>query len=131
MHDQDRRTRRQVLRDGAVLGGALAFPGFLAACGGDDSSSGASSGKGGAKAGGKVVYADGGGTTRDARRKAFLDPFQKQSVIQVISADGDSAKFKLMAQRGKSQWDLNDYDGYALIADTKDGLIQKIPASVE
>jgi putative spermidine/putrescine transport system substrate-binding protein len=124
--DGSRRTRRQVLRDGAVLSSALAFPGLLAACG--DSGSGAGGAK---KGGGRVVYADGGGTTRDARRKAFLDPFQKQSGIQVISADGDSAKFKLMAQRGKSQWDLNDYDGYALIADTKDNLIQKIPNSVQ
>ena len=133
MHDQNRtdlgarRTRRQVIRDGAALTGALAFPGLLAACGSDSPSKSGSAGK----AGGKVVYADGGGTTRDARRTAFLDPFQKQSGIQVISADGDSAKFKLMAQRGKSQWDLNDYDGYALIADTKDNLIQKLPGSVK
>jgi putative spermidine/putrescine transport system substrate-binding protein len=131
--DASRRTRRQILRDGALLTGALAFPGAFAACGGDDEpTKGAAGSSGGAKkASGKVVYADGGGTTREARRKAFLDPFQKQSGIEVISADNDSAKFKLMAQRGKSQWDINDYDGYALIADTKEGLIQKLPDSVE
>ena len=84
MHDQNRtdlgarRTRRQVIRDGAALTGALAFPGLLAACGSDSPSKSGSAGK----AGGKVVYADGGGTTRDARRPAFLDPFQKQSGIR-------------------------------------------------
>jgi putative spermidine/putrescine transport system substrate-binding protein len=107
--------------------GALAGPALLSACG--DDSSGGSDGKG------EVVYADGGGTTRDARRKAFLDPFEKDTGIKVISTDGDSAKFKLMAQRGKDgkkgQWDLADYDGYSLIADLDEGLIQKLPDSVE
>src|SRR4051812_16122614 len=104
MRDEaSRRTRRQILRDGAVLTGALAFPGVFAACGDDGSGAGASNSSGGGgggakKASGKVVYADGGGTTREARRKAFLDPFQQQSGIKVVSADGDSAKFKLMAE---------------------------------
>jgi putative spermidine/putrescine transport system substrate-binding protein len=125
--------RRKFLQRGALLGmGAVAGPSLLAACG--DDSSGGSGGSGGGGTG-RVVYADGGGTTRDARRKAFLDPFQKKTGIKVVSTDGDSAKFKLMAQRGKDgkkgQWDLADYDGYSLIADLKDGLIQKLPDSVE
>jgi putative spermidine/putrescine transport system substrate-binding protein len=121
--------RRQFIRNGGLLAmGAVAFPSLLAACG-DDSSSG------GKKGSGQVVYADGGGSTRDARRAAFLDPFEKKTGIKVISTDGDSAKFLLMAQRGKQgktgQWDLDDYDGYSLIANVKDDLIQKLPSWVE
>lgn len=121
--------RRQFVRNAGIFSaGALGLPSLLAACGsGSDS--------GGAGGSGKVVYADGGGTTRDARRTAFLDPFQKSTGIQVISTDGDSAKFVLMAQRGKEgktgQWDLADYDGYSLIANLKDGLIQELPSWVK
>jgi putative spermidine/putrescine transport system substrate-binding protein len=105
-------TRRAMLQRAGVAGGMLALPALLAACG----SSGDSGGSTGAStassttasttaaAGGsyeeqlqalmdkakgtrQVIMANYGGTTEEARKKAFWDPFTQASGIRVIEAD--------------------------------------------
>lgn len=116
MHS-NRYSRRTFLQQTAILGGALVAG---SACGG---SSGGSSSK-------TVVFADYGGTVRDARVKAFLDPFEKESGIKPQLADADPAKFVAMAKRKRSQWDLVDADGFSVIEWNNRGILDELPRSV-
>jgi putative spermidine/putrescine transport system substrate-binding protein len=107
----DALTRRTLLQRAGVVGGMLAVPSVLAACGSDSggsttaASTAASTGTTTAAAAGsdydaalkaaldaakgskQVIMASYGGTTEEARKAAFWDPFTKDTGIRVIQAD--------------------------------------------
>lgn len=118
-------SRRDVLKWGLSIGGLAMVPG-LAACGSSESKSG----NGGAKASTKVVFADYGGTTREAQVEAYYKEFTKRTGIEVVSATADPAKFILMAKSGSSQWDLMTAGGFLAIQYIGDGLMEKLDPSV-
>jgi putative spermidine/putrescine transport system substrate-binding protein len=116
-------TRRTLLRRAGLAGGSmLTLPAILAACGDDDSgSSGDASGSSTTAASDEspelaklldsikskeVIIASYGGTTEDARKKAFWDPFAKRTGVKVIQTDADYAKAQTMMQgKAKAAWD--------------------------
>jgi putative spermidine/putrescine transport system substrate-binding protein len=110
-------TRRSFMVRAGGAGVALSFTGVLSACGG-------SSGKSART----VVYADSGGTTRDACRAAFFDPFEKETGIRVVSADQDYAKFALMSERKRSQWDAAEFGASDTIDLDNRDLLAEYPA---
>jgi putative spermidine/putrescine transport system substrate-binding protein len=105
----DALTRRTLLQRAGVVGGMLAVPGVLAACGSDSGGSTtaastaapASTGTTAAATGydaalkaatdkmtsKEVILANYGGTTEAARKTAFWDPFSKAYGVKVIEAD--------------------------------------------
>jgi putative spermidine/putrescine transport system substrate-binding protein len=105
----DALTRRTLLQRAGVVGGMLAVPGVLAACGSDSggsttaastaapASTGTTAASGydaalqaaldNAKGTKQVIMASYGGTTEEARKAAFWDPFTKDTGIRVIQAD--------------------------------------------
>ncbi|MEU9823052.1 extracellular solute-binding protein [Pseudonocardia alni] len=114
-------SRRSFLRGTLLAAGATAGASVLAACGGGATA---------ASAGGTVAFADWGGSVREARKKAFLDPFMAQKGAQVAFADADPARFVSMAERGRSQWDTIDADGFLHVDWQRKGLLRELPASV-
>lgn len=127
--------RRELLKRGGMFAAAgLALPSILAACGGSDSDSGGSAAST-SGAGGKptefsnktVVFATYGGSTAEALKKAYFDPFAKESGVQVKNASMDPARFFAMAEAGRSQWDSGDVDGFDGIALADMGAIEKLP----
>lgn len=114
MHS-NRYSRRMFLQRAAVVGGVVVAG---SACGGGQSSTKT------------AVFADYGGTVREARVKAFLEPFEKESGIKVRTADADPAKFVAMAERKRSQWDLVDADGFSVIEWNDRGILEELPESV-
>lgn len=77
------------------------------------------------------MYADSGGTTRDASIEAFFVPFQRDTGIKVVSADLDNARFELMSKRSSSQWDAAEYGAIDTV-DAKDRrLLEDYPAGTK
>ncbi|MGO4255934.1 extracellular solute-binding protein [Marmoricola sp. RAF53] len=80
----------------------------LTACGnGDDGGSSSSSAVDGAK----LVFVNYGGTSLDGAKKAWLDPFSKETGAK-FTTDGpsDPVKVKAMVDAGRTTWDLIDLD---------------------
>jgi putative spermidine/putrescine transport system substrate-binding protein len=87
MPDTRTTSRRALLRGVLTGAGTLAVPGLLTACGTPTAATSSTLNSGpykGVKSK-EVVYADFGGTTREARTKAFFDPFTKATGIQVVN----------------------------------------------
>ncbi|OJU86027.1 MAG: hypothetical protein BGO11_08385 [Solirubrobacterales bacterium 70-9] len=123
--DTDGVSRRKLLQLGGIGAGALALPGLLAACGGGGSSSGGTTGGGGGGGGGggesaespeltklleaptekQVIVANYGGSTEEARKKAFWEPFEARTGIQVISADAGTAAVAMIMGEVPTKWD--------------------------
>lgn len=107
-----RRTSRHArLLLAASLAGALA----LAGCG--DSGSGSSETASGSSAdAGEVTYVGFGGTFQDAERASWLEPFAKETGIEVHEDQPiDIAKLKAMQESGNVTWDVistSDSQGY-------------------
>jgi putative spermidine/putrescine transport system substrate-binding protein len=78
----------------------------------------------------RVIFADYGSTSRNARKEAFFSPFQKETGVQVISADADASKLQLFAENGRADWDLIDLDGWDIVRFSREGLIQKLPKTI-
>jgi putative spermidine/putrescine transport system substrate-binding protein len=76
------------------------------------------------------VVADFGGTTREARKRVYFDPFTEQTGIGVITPDWDPAKYALMASRGKSQWDGADTPPIYAVKLHADKDLQAFPSQV-
>ncbi|MBS1881680.1 MAG: extracellular solute-binding protein [Actinobacteria bacterium] len=78
-----------------------------------------------------MVFADYGGTTRNARTEAFLKPFGEEFGVNTVSADADPAKLQLFAENKKAEWDLIDMDNWDVARFSKEGLLEKLPADVK
>lgn len=111
-------TRRNVLLGGGALVGSAALAPYARAQAPKDLS------------GQTIVFADFGGTLRDIRRKVFFDPFEQATKARVISADMDMARFQLMADRGRGEWDLADLNGSDVVRFHGSGGLMKLPDHV-
>lgn len=103
-------TRRTIL---GAAGLALARPGAGSAAGRD------------------LVFTSWGGTTQDAQRKAWVDPFQKSTGIRVrLDGPTDYGKLKAMVESGNVSWDVVDVEGDFAVAAAQQGLLEPIDFSV-
>lgn len=121
--DQDRSdlTRRILLkRAGIGAGSLIAFPSVLAACGEDEATTTTNGGSGSGSAGAsseldqlldsieskRVIIGNYGGTTEDARRAAFWDPFTERTEVRVVAADipGNLGN-QMLAGEVPARWD--------------------------
>jgi putative spermidine/putrescine transport system substrate-binding protein len=117
-------SRRAVLRAGA----ALAALGATAGCGSNpDAVSKPTEGAKGVPDSGQVVVRDGGGAWGDAQRKAFFEPFQKETGIKVVPApSGGQPQLRAAIVSGKPGMDVADVGGANIGAFEQEGLLQKI-----
>lgn len=113
-------TRRDLLKSagGAALGaGLLATPALLASKP--------------AVAAESLVYVSYGGATQDAEVEAFLKPFEADTGVKVISANGpDIAKLKAQVMTGNAEFDVVDFIGSQVIAADRAGVLEKLDYSV-
>jgi putative spermidine/putrescine transport system substrate-binding protein len=107
-------TRRAFLITGAAAtGAALLVPGAARA------------------ANERIVYANWGGSWEKAMRRAWADPFTKETKIQVVSASDNSlGRLQAMVQAGKVEWDLMEGLPELARVGAERGLLEKLDFSV-
>ena len=78
-----------------------------------------------------MVFTSWGGTTQDAQKKAWIEPFDKTSGL-TIKLDGptDYGKLKAMVDSGNVDWDVVDVEGDFAAAAVKQGLLEPLDFSV-
>lgn len=82
-------------------------------------------------ASGKVVLISWGGGYRDAWIKAFVEPFQKDTGIEVVVADTpDLAKVKAQVTTGNVEWDVFDCPGSMALSGAKEGFWEPIDRNI-
>jgi putative spermidine/putrescine transport system substrate-binding protein len=105
-------TRRTFLIGTAATGAALLAPGAAQA------------------ANERVVYANWGGSWEKAMRRAWADPFTKETNIPVISASDNSlGRLQAMVQAGKVEWDLMEGLPELARVGAEKGLLEKLDFS--
>ena len=79
----------------------------------------------------QIVFTSWGGTTQQAQKKSWVDPFSASSGIKVVM-DGptDYGKFKAMVESGNVVWDVVDVEGDFAARAAKDGLLEPIDYTV-
>ena len=78
-----------------------------------------------------MVFTSWGGTTQDAQKKAWVEPFEKQSGITVkLDGPTDYGKLKAMVDSGNVDWDVVDVEGDFAVAAAKQGLLEPLDFSV-
>jgi putative spermidine/putrescine transport system substrate-binding protein len=77
-----------------------------------------------------MVFTSWGGTTQDAQKKAFVEPFEKTTGL-VVKLDGptDYGKLKAMVDSGNVEWDVVDVEGDFAVAAAKQGLLEPLDLS--
>jgi putative spermidine/putrescine transport system substrate-binding protein len=109
-------TRRTVLRHGGIAASVLAAPALLTRR---------------AAAADSLVYVSYGGATEDAEVASFLKPFEAETGIKVVAANGpDVAKLKAQVMTGNMEWDVIDFIGSQVTAAYREGLLEKLDYSV-
>jgi putative spermidine/putrescine transport system substrate-binding protein len=82
-------------------------------------------------AGRDLVFTSWGGTTQDAQKKAWVDPFQKSTGTRVkLDGPTDYGKLKAMVESGNVGWDVVDVEGDFAVAAAQQGLLEPIDFSV-
>ncbi len=78
-----------------------------------------------------MVFTSWGGTTQDAQKKAWVEPFEKGTGA-VVKLDGptDYGKLKAMVDSGNVDWDVVDVEGDFAVAAAKQGLLEPLDFSV-
>ncbi len=78
-----------------------------------------------------LVFTSWGGSTQNAQKKHWVDPFSNSSGIRVVM-DGptDYGKFKAMVESGRVTWDVVDVEGDFAARAAKDGLLEPIDYSI-
>jgi putative spermidine/putrescine transport system substrate-binding protein len=78
-----------------------------------------------------MVFTSWGGTTQDAQKQAWVEPFQKATGT-VVKLDGptDYGKLKAMVDSGNVDWDVVDVEGDFAVAAAKQGLLEPLDFSV-
>jgi putative spermidine/putrescine transport system substrate-binding protein len=73
------------------------------------------------------VFTSWGGTTQEAQKKAWAEPFTASSGI-AVKQDGptDYGKFKAMVESGNVNWDVVDVEGDFAVAAAKAGLLEPL-----
>ena len=79
----------------------------------------------------QIVFTSWGGTTQQAQKKSWTDPFTANSGVKVVM-DGptDYGKFKAMVESGNVVWDVVDVEGDFAARAAKDGLLEPIDYTV-
>ncbi|ACZ40028.1 extracellular solute-binding protein family 1 [Sphaerobacter thermophilus DSM 20745] len=76
----------------------------------------------------ELVIASWGGAYQEAQRKAFFDPFTKETGIKIIEAGPtDNAKIAAMVESGNVEWDLVDNDMGGILELKKKDFLEPIP----
>ncbi|MNO69508.1 Spermidine/putrescine-binding periplasmic protein precursor [compost metagenome] len=72
-----------------------------------------------------------GGTTQDAQKQAWAEPFSKESGIKVVQ-DGptDYGKLKAMVESGNVQWDIVDVEADFALRAASEGLLEPLDFNV-
>ncbi|MGH8395349.1 MAG: extracellular solute-binding protein, partial [Pseudomonas sp.] len=78
-----------------------------------------------------VNFVSWGGSTQDAQKQAWADPFSKASGITVVQ-DGptDYGKLKAMVESGNVQWDVVDVEADFALRAAAEGLLEALDFSV-
>lgn len=78
-----------------------------------------------------MVFTSWGGTTQDAQKKFWAEPFAKETGIKVLE-DGptDYGKLKAMVDSGNVSWDVVDVEYDFAVKAAKDGLLTPIDYSI-
>jgi putative spermidine/putrescine transport system substrate-binding protein len=113
-------TRRGFISRVAAGAAVLGSGGLFAACGSG------SSGGGAAKGSGKVYVRQSGGEYQDANTKAIFQPFSKETGIEVVTVQVDSAPMLAQIQQGKPQFDLIDNSEADQLVFNRKGALQEI-----
>lgn len=79
----------------------------------------------------EMVFTSWGGTTQDAQKQAWAEPFTKETGITVLQ-DGptDYGKLKAMVESGNVSWDVVDVEHDFAIKAAKDGLLEPLDFQV-
>jgi putative spermidine/putrescine transport system substrate-binding protein len=79
----------------------------------------------------EMVFTSWGGTTQDAQKASWADPFTEQTKI-TVTQDGptDYGKIKAMVEAGSVTWDVVDVEGDYAVQAGKMGLLEKLDFSV-
>ena len=74
-----------------------------------------------------IVFTSWGGTTQEAQKKHWAEPFTKETKIRV-QQDGptDYGKFKAMVESGNVTWDVVDVEYDFAVKAAKDGLLEPL-----
>lgn len=74
-----------------------------------------------------LVVVGQGGSYQEAQRKAFFEPFTKETGIKVIEqSPSDPAKFQAMVESGNVEWDVVDVDQEFVYRGSKLNLFEKL-----
>ncbi|PYB72406.1 ABC transporter substrate-binding protein [Rhizobium wuzhouense] len=78
-----------------------------------------------------MVFTSWGGTTQDAQKTNWADPFTEQTQINVVQ-DGptDYGKIKAMVEAGNVTWDVVDVEGDYAVQAGAAGLLEKLDFSI-
>uniref|UniRef100_UPI0010706A4A Fluorescent GABA Sensor precursor n=1 Tax=Pseudomonas fluorescens TaxID=294 RepID=UPI0010706A4A len=78
-----------------------------------------------------INFVSWGGSTQDAQKQAWADPFSKASGITVVQ-DGptDYGKLKAMVESGNVQWDVVDVEADFALRAAAEGLLEPLDFSV-
>ncbi|WP_460418999.1 ABC transporter substrate-binding protein [Pseudomonas sp. microsymbiont 2] len=84
-----------------------------------------------AQAAGSLNFVSWGGTTQDAQKAAWAEPFAKQTGIKVVQ-DGptDYGKLKAMVESGNVQWDVVDVEADFALRAASEGLLEPLDFTV-
>jgi putative spermidine/putrescine transport system substrate-binding protein len=75
---------------------------------------------------GEVVVCTWGGSYAAAQKKAFFDPFERDTGIRVrVTGTPDVAKIRAMVSTHNVEWDLVDAEGEMVIALGQDGMLER------
>ena len=78
-----------------------------------------------------MVFTSWGGTTQDAQKKAWVEPFQKDTGVTVkLDGPTDYGKLKAMVDSGNVDWDVVDVEGDFAVAAAKQGLLEPLDFKV-
>jgi putative spermidine/putrescine transport system substrate-binding protein len=78
-----------------------------------------------------LVYVSYGGATGDAEIESFIKPFEKDTGVKVVGANGpDISKLKAQMMTGNVEWDVIDFIGSQVTAAYDQGVLDKLDYSI-
>lgn len=78
------------------------------------------------KGSGELVITTGGGTWEAAQKKAYFEPFERETGIKIVLVPEDHAKLLASVELGKPEADLTSINAGELAGFEKHGAVQKI-----
>src|SRR5258706_6331258 len=113
-HRRFKITRRSFLKTSAAAGAIIAAPAIVSA-----------------QQSQRLVYANWGGSLEQAMKKAWWEPFTKETGIQIVGATGNNlGRLQAMVDAGKVEWDLVEGLPELARVGAQKGLLEKIDFSI-